>query len=93
MRRIVAFLRFWYDFIVGDDWRVAAGVVAGLAVTAALAGRGVPVWWSMPLVVLGTLAGSLLRATRRQTPSPPSRPHTRASVDGDPGPHPPHRGA
>ena len=23
------FARFWYDFIVGDDWRVAVGVVAG----------------------------------------------------------------
>jgi len=76
MRHIVAFLRFWYDFIVGDDWRVAAGVVAGLAVTAAPAGRGVPLWWSMPLVVVITLAGSLWRATRRHVSSAPSAPRT-----------------
>jgi len=24
------FVRFWYDFIVGDDWIVAAGVVVAL---------------------------------------------------------------
>jgi hypothetical protein len=31
-----AFLRFWYDFIVGDDWKIAAGVViaVGLLVAA-----------------------------------------------------------
>jgi hypothetical protein len=30
------FLRFWYDFVVGDDWRIAAGVVLVLAAGAAL---------------------------------------------------------
>jgi hypothetical protein len=30
------FLRFWYDFIVGDDWRIAAGVVVVLAAGALL---------------------------------------------------------
>jgi hypothetical protein len=25
MTRLSAFARFWYDFIVGDDWRVAVG--------------------------------------------------------------------
>jgi hypothetical protein len=29
-------LRFWYDFIVGDDWRIAVGVVLVLAAGAAL---------------------------------------------------------
>ena len=28
------FWDFWYDFIVGDDWRIAVGVVAALAVLA-----------------------------------------------------------
>jgi uncharacterized membrane protein len=32
-----AFGRFWYDFIVGEDWRIAAGVVAALAAGALLA--------------------------------------------------------
>jgi hypothetical protein len=37
MRHVKAFGAFWYDFIVGDDWQVAALVVIGLAVTAILA--------------------------------------------------------
>jgi hypothetical protein len=31
MRYVVLFGRFWYDFIVGDDWKIAAGVTAALA--------------------------------------------------------------
>jgi hypothetical protein len=62
MKYVVAFLRFWYDFIVGDDWRVAAGVVAALAVTALLAHHGVAAWWVMPVAVVAILAGSLRRA-------------------------------
>jgi hypothetical protein len=27
----VSFLRFWYDFVIGDDWKIAAGVVLALA--------------------------------------------------------------
>jgi hypothetical protein len=63
MRYIVAFLRFWYDFIVGDDWRVAAGVAAGLAATALVADRGASAWWFLPVVVVLVLAGALRRAT------------------------------
>jgi hypothetical protein len=25
------FLRFWWDFVIGDDWRIAAGVATVLA--------------------------------------------------------------
>ena len=31
------FLRFWWDFIVGDDWRIAVGVTVVLAIGAVLA--------------------------------------------------------
>ena len=31
--RIRAFAAFWYDFVIGDDWLVAAGVVISLALT------------------------------------------------------------
>ena len=34
--RIKAFAAFWYDFIIGDDWLVAAGVVIALAITYAV---------------------------------------------------------
>jgi hypothetical protein len=29
-----AFGRFWFDFLVGEDWRIAAGVVAALGLGA-----------------------------------------------------------
>ena len=38
------FLLFWYDFIVGDDWIVAAGVVLTLALSTALARRDLNAW-------------------------------------------------
>jgi len=55
---------FWWDFIVGDDWRVAAGVIAALAVTAGLAAAAVPAWWFLPAAVLLLLAVSLRRGLR-----------------------------
>jgi hypothetical protein len=57
--RIAAFGRFWWDFVVGDDWVAAAGVIAGLALTAALAA-----WWVMPIAVAIVLTMSVLRAAR-----------------------------
>jgi hypothetical protein len=69
MNRVTAALRgfaaFWWDFIVGDDWRIAAGVVVALAATAALATTTVPAWWLVPVVVVVALGWSLRRATRR----------------------------
>lgn len=55
---------FWWDFIVGDDWRVAATVVLALAVTAVLAHAGVPAWWVLPLAGLAVFAASVLRVAR-----------------------------
>jgi hypothetical protein len=65
MRALRSFLRFWYDFVVGDDWRVAVGVVAALAGTAALAHAKVPAWWLLPTAVVVLLALSLRRAARK----------------------------
>jgi hypothetical protein len=60
-----AFGHFWWDFIVGDDWRVAAGVALALAVTALLTHNGVNAWWLLPLAVGVLLAGSVWQAGRR----------------------------
>ena len=59
MNRIAAFGRFWWDFVVGDDWVAAAGVVLGLVVTAALGA-----WWVLPIAVAIVLTMSVLRAAR-----------------------------
>ncbi len=55
-------LRFLWEFVVGDDWRIAVGVVIALGVTAILAGAGITAWWLMPVAVAGLLAASVLRA-------------------------------
>jgi hypothetical protein len=31
MRLLAGFARFWWDFVIGDDWRIAAGVGVVLA--------------------------------------------------------------
>jgi hypothetical protein len=57
--RVVSFGRFWWDFVVGDDWVAAAGVIAGLALTVALAA-----WWVLPIAVAIVLTMSVFRAAR-----------------------------
>ncbi len=64
MRRLRSIGAFAYDFVIGDDWRVAAVVVAALALTAVLAHvAGVNAWWLLPACVLAALGWSLRRAT------------------------------
>jgi len=63
---VVAFSRFWYRFIVGDDWTVAAAVVVGLLVTALLNASAVPAWWLIPILVVVMVAVSLRRASPRR---------------------------
>lgn len=67
MRRIEAFFRFLYDFIVGDDWRIAAGVVIALGITAIVAGTDVVAWWILPVAVAILLGYSVWRASRGHT--------------------------
>jgi hypothetical protein len=50
LRWVLAFARFWYDFVVGDDWRIAAGVVAVLAMGAVGVIAGIPGPFLAPLV-------------------------------------------
>jgi hypothetical protein len=62
MRR---FGRFWWDFVVGDDWRVAAGIASALGLTALLGTTSVPAWWLLPLAVAAVLWLSLRSVARR----------------------------
>jgi hypothetical protein len=64
MTFLTSFVRFWYDFVIGDDWTIAAAVVGALAITAVLAQAGVASWWLLPLAVLLVLGGRLWRGTR-----------------------------
>jgi hypothetical protein len=65
MSRIRAFSRFWWDFVVGDDWRAAVGVVLAIAMTALLVALGVNAWWFMPPAIAVVVALSLRRAASR----------------------------
>jgi len=59
-----SFGAFWYDFVVGDDWRGAAAVALALVATALLVHlAGVNAWWLMPAAVIAALGWSLRRAT------------------------------
>ena len=60
--RIRSFAAFWYDFVIGDDWRGALAVLAGLVATALLVHlAGLNAWWLMPVCVLAALGWSLRR--------------------------------
>lgn len=66
MKRIRAFGVFWYDFVIGDDWRVAVGVAVALGLTF-LAARvtTIPVWWLVPAAIILLLPTSIYRAAHR----------------------------
>jgi hypothetical protein len=53
MSWVRAFFGFWYDFIVGDDWRIAAGVVGVLA----LGALGVATGLGSPALAVALLGG------------------------------------
>ena len=61
---LIGFGRFWYGFIIGDDWTVAAAILAGLIVTAILNSRGVAAWWLVPVIVVVMVGVSLRRASQ-----------------------------
>jgi hypothetical protein len=64
VKQLKAFGRFWWDFVIGDDWTVAALIAVAIGATAALAHSGVNAWWLMPAAVPLVLWLSLRRAIR-----------------------------
>jgi hypothetical protein len=68
VRWLKSFGAFWYDFIVGDDWQVAAIVVSSLGLTALLARTArVNAWWLLPITVVAAQGWSVHRATARKS--------------------------
>jgi hypothetical protein len=68
-----------WQFVVGDDWRIALGVMLALGATALVAEAGSSAWWVMPLAVVALLGTSIRgsaraalarrRAARRRSPN------------------------
>jgi hypothetical protein len=66
MRLVLAFIQFWFDFIVGDAWEVAVGVGVSLILIGVAVDRyGGATWLSFVLfaAVLAFNALAILRAT------------------------------
>ncbi len=67
---VSGFFRFLYDFVVGDAWEIAAGIVVVLAIGAALVrSEVVPLAAIPPLVGLGIIlvvGGSIYVEARRR---------------------------
>lgn len=54
MAFIRGFGRFWYDFVIGDDWKVAAAIAVVLALGAVLATSGaLAETWVVVLTAVG----------------------------------------
>jgi hypothetical protein len=64
MNRLRSFLYGVWEFVVGDDWVTAVGVVLALSLTALLA-TATSAWWLMPPAVVLLLAQSVWREARR----------------------------
>ncbi len=64
-RMLRGFVAFWVDFLIGDDWQVAAAVAVGIAATAAVAvGAPAAAWIVLVVVVAAVLPYSAVRALR-----------------------------
>jgi len=60
---LIAFVEFWIDFIVGDDWRIAAGLVVAFVITASVT-SSVIMWGTIPLFTALFLSYSLARVVK-----------------------------
>jgi hypothetical protein len=64
---IVGIARGAWEFVVGDDWRVALGIVVTLAAIAALEGLGLAAWWLGPLAAMTILRASVRRVASNRS--------------------------
>jgi hypothetical protein len=55
------FGRFWYRFVIGDDWTIAATIAIALVVTWLLRSVGVVAWWLPPLAAIAVVGVSVRR--------------------------------
>jgi hypothetical protein len=53
-----------WEFVVGDDWVTALGVLIALGITAIVAAAGVAAWWVTAAAVPLLLALSVRRGAR-----------------------------
>ena len=66
MNRLRQFAHFWYDFVVGDDWRLALGALVALGLAGLIAHSGGSAWFVVPGIVGALLSVSVLRAAPKR---------------------------
>ncbi len=71
MNLLKSFGKFWYDFIIGDDWKIAAAVVVALAglylvMRSGLSDHVVAIFGAA--LTIGLFSVSLTIDTRRRRP-------------------------
>lgn len=66
MSRVKGFFVFLWDFVVGDDWRIAMAVAVALVLTLVLSNNGVTAWWLLPVVVAAILTVSVWTIARKR---------------------------
>jgi len=59
-----AFGDFWYDFVIGDDWTIAAGIVIAFFGTQWLKGNSGQSWYLLPLATFLLISNSLWKVTK-----------------------------
>jgi hypothetical protein len=65
VKRLRTFGHFWWDFVIGDDWRLALAGAVALALTALVARTSVAAWWIAPAIVITLLVATLAGAKPR----------------------------
>lgn len=65
-RYIIVFIKFWYEFIIGDDWTIAASIGVAIAVTFWLVRSNIQAWWLLPTAAILSLGISLWRSARAE---------------------------
>ena len=70
MKFITGFFRFWYDFVVGDAWDIAAGIVVVIVLGALIARADVLAEQQLTLLVgagiVAVVGSSLYMEARRR---------------------------
>jgi hypothetical protein len=78
MNPLRRFGSFWWDFIVGDDWRLALSAAAALAITGLAVTQEISAWWITPVLVTAALVTTVRAASKRIIASEPR--HTERGI-------------
>jgi hypothetical protein len=64
-RWLEGFGKFWWDFLIGDDWSISAVVVVSIAGAYGLERAGVAAWWLVPAAAMTIVCVTLWRRSRQ----------------------------